>query len=53
MLVGVCLFSVITSFLASIFLNPASKRQNADIELIKAELAEIKQLLKEKTDEPS
>ena len=48
MLAGVGLFSVITSFLASTFLNPDSKRQDADIELIKAELAEIKQLLKER-----
>jgi voltage-gated potassium channel len=48
MLAGVGLFSVITSYLASTFLNPESKRQDTDIELIKAELAEIKQLLKER-----
>lgn len=48
MLAGVGLFTVITSFLASTFLSPESKRQDTDIELIKAELAEIKQLLKQR-----
>jgi len=48
MLTGVGLFSVVTSYLAKLFVDPNSKRQYKDIELIKAELAEIKQLLKER-----
>jgi voltage-gated potassium channel len=48
MLAGVGLFSVVTSYLAKAFVDPESKRQYQDIELIKAELAEIKQILKER-----
>jgi voltage-gated potassium channel len=44
---GVALFGVLTSFLATTFLESGQRNQEDDIAAIRAELAEIKQLLVE------
>ena len=48
MLVGISLFGTLTSYLASTFLSSGQKQENSELDEIKAELAEIKALLRER-----
>jgi voltage-gated potassium channel len=48
MLVGISLFGALTSYLASTFLAPGQKREDTELMQIKAELAEIRTLLRER-----
>ncbi len=48
MLVGISLFGALTSYLASTFLSPGQKQETTELDEIKAELAEIKALLRER-----
>ena len=47
MVVGVGLFTVLTSFIASTFLKPAQKQDTDNLEALKQELAEIKEMLRQ------
>ncbi len=46
MTVGVGLFGILTSYLATNFLSPSEREQENELEEIRSELAEIKQVLK-------
>jgi voltage-gated potassium channel len=50
MLVGVGLFTVLTSYIASTFLKPSQKKDTDNIEALKRELAEIKEILKKQQE---
>ena len=49
MTIGVGLFGVLTSYLAAIFVYEEEQNQDAELRAIRAELAEIKQLLQEQS----
>jgi voltage-gated potassium channel len=48
MLVGISVFGALTSYLASAFLSPRMRREDTELTEIKAELAEIKEMLRER-----